>query len=49
MLICDGCIMAIRSRGEKIYVGDTVYMEDEELTCNWCDEPFDELFKVRLD
>lgn len=40
--ICDKCIMAIRSRGEKILVGDLIYdydeSEAENKPCEWCGE-----------
>ena len=42
--ICDRCISAIKSRGEKIFVGSIVdpdeYFEEngEPLRCEWCDE-----------
>lgn len=42
--ICDRCISAIKSRGEKIFVGSIVdpdeYLEEngEPLRCEWCGE-----------
>ena len=42
--ICSNCISAIKSRGEKIFVGSLVdpdeYFEEngEPLRCEWCDE-----------
>ena len=49
MLLCDICIQAIRSRGEKIFVGNAVYADDDQIICDWCDEDFDELYEVRVD
>lgn len=37
--LCPYCIEAIKSRGEKLLVGD--YCEEEK-TCSWCDEVFEE-------
>ena len=49
MVICDTCIMAIKSRGEKIYVGDSVHDDNNEsMTCEWCKDEFDELNEVRV-
>ena len=42
--LCMNCINAIKSRGEKIFVGSIVdpdeYLEEngEPLHCEWCDE-----------
>jgi len=48
MVLCDRCIRAVRSRGEKIYVSDL--MDNECFnTCMWCFAPDDELFKVAFD
>jgi hypothetical protein len=44
-VLCDRCIRAVRSRGEKIYVGDLLSNERFSI-CMWCDAPDDELFKV---
>lgn len=47
--LCNHCIDAIKSRGEKLFVGDMVldYEESEELNfpCEWCGE-FGELYEV---
>lgn len=37
MRICDCCIEAIKSHGEKIFVDS----DTEESKCNWCDEVTD--------
>lgn len=53
--LCSYCIEAIRSRGEKVYVGEKIEREmdidtdghwlvDDELTCEWCEEENDELY-----
>ena len=49
MVVCDSCIQAIKSRGEKLWVGEAVQAEEEQIICDFCDEEFDELFKVKLD
>ena len=46
MQLCSYCIMAIRSRGEKVFVGDVSYADDEPLICGFCNEEFDELLEV---
>ena len=40
-LLCQHCIDAIKSRGEIVYVGSEFsdYEPDEEVKCEWCDEP----------
>jgi hypothetical protein len=46
--LCDRCIRAIQSRGEKVYVGNRV--RDKEVNiCVWCKEPDDELFEASFD
>ena len=35
--LCKNCIEAIRSRGEKVWVGSEIETEDEELVCEWCE------------
>ena len=40
-ILCKHCIAAIKSRGEKLYVGDEIDVdcwEDEKPKCEWCDE-----------
>ena len=43
-ILCRNCIDAIKSRGEKIYVGDEIdvdcWEEDNNVKakCEWCDE-----------
>ena len=47
-VICGRCILAIRSRGETIFVGEPVH--DEAFTaCMWCEEPSDELYAVEFE
>lgn len=47
MILCENCIEAIRSRGEKLFVGDPVE-KTEETICEWCDDDDEdtELFEV---
>lgn len=50
MKICDTCIMAIRSRGETVYTGDTIHSDENDMTCEWCKiDGFDELIEVRFE
>lgn len=37
IFLCDNCINAIKSRGEKVLVGD-FHSVEEEITCEWCKE-----------
>ena len=40
--LCSNCIDAIKSRGEKIFVGDSMYFElDNVGKCEWCEELFE--------
>lgn len=44
--LCDHCVCAIRSRGEKVFVGDSLewnekYDDMESVTCEWCNDEFD--------
>lgn len=39
--LCDRCICAIRSRGEKLFVGSEVMIDEEDpttYTCEFCGE-----------
>ena len=38
IILCDGCIAAIRSRGEKILKGDSIewVYETPRKKCEWC-------------
>ena len=47
-VLCDRCIRAVRSRGEKIYVSDLVN-NGRFNACMWCEAPDDELFKVAFE
>ena len=49
--LCKYCIEAIRSRGEKLLVGDQYDLEyevyaDEPQVCEWCGAEADELYEV---
>ena len=37
MYLCEYCIEAIKSHGEKVIVGD-FHSIDEEIECEWCEE-----------
>lgn len=41
--LCSRCIDAIKSRGEKVYVGSTMEFEldDDVAKCDWCNEEYD--------
>lgn len=44
MMICEHCLEAIRSRGEKVFDTPTY----ESGTCEWCDEEDDNLYEVEF-
>jgi hypothetical protein len=48
LILCDRCIRAVKSRGEKVYVSD---LENNRHfnACMWCDAPDDELFEVEFE
>ncbi len=50
ILLCDRCIAAIRSRGEKVTKERLVEAEDDEhlLVCQWCHEEWTELHECRF-
>lgn len=46
--LCSRCIAAIRSRGEDVFVGEAVDLDESELEnapCEWCEETDCELFE----
>ena len=48
--LCEYCIQAIQSRGEKLAVGDLVDQYDAEceedyMPCEWCDENTQDLYE----
>jgi len=49
MVICNRCIRAIRSRGERIFVGDLIIYDDEPGICTWCEESEHELYPVEAE
>ena len=48
--LCERCIEAIRSRGEKVFVGEIVFdtsdleYGEQERKCEWCEE-VDDLYE----
>ena len=42
MIICEYCIEAIESRGERLLVGDFYADDDDELICEWCGDECEE-------
>lgn len=43
--LCEHCIEAIRSRGEKIFMGEAHY--DEDIECAWCGEVEDVVYECK--
>ena len=42
MVICEHCLEAIKSRGEKVIIKDDFYIEEEDgIICEWCEEEID--------
>lgn len=53
MCLCRYCIEEMRSRGEKLSVGDAVALEyevfaDEPQVCTWCGEEAEKLYMVEV-
>ena len=55
IMLCEQCIAAIRSRGEKVWVGEEIERDEDvddegnwfvcdDLKCEWCEQEKDELF-----
>ena len=48
---CEHCIEELKSRGEKVLVGDQVYTieeaEEEQKACEWCGE-YDDLYECLM-
>lgn len=55
IMLCEHCIAAIRSRGEKVWVGEEIERDEDiddegnwfisdDLKCEWCEEQMDELY-----
>ena len=54
MCLCSHCIQAMRSRGEKLSVGDAFGLEyevfeDEPQVCDWCGEEEPDLYEVTFE
>ena len=47
MKLCEHCIEAIRSHGEKVIVLDIVE-DSEEMACEWCEEDGETLYECEL-
>ena len=50
MYLCKRCIAAIESRGETIYVGNLIEIEEVEeqkISCEWCGEST-EVYKCNI-
>lgn len=49
LCLCEYCIEAIRSRGEKLRIVDHVYTDDEEpIVCDWCGEETEEYYECEI-
>lgn len=53
MCLCRYCIEEMRSRGERLRVGEAVALEyevfaDEPQVCTWCGEEGEELYMVEV-
>lgn len=51
ILLCEHCICAIRSHGERVFVGETTFYDDdydEDQVCEWCEEPDETLYKCHF-
>ena len=48
--LCEHCIGAIRSRGEKVFVGEMLsdFELDEGSKCEWCEEEKTELYECHF-
>ena len=47
-ILCKYCIDAIKSRAEKVFVGEQLsYFEDDEtpVKCEWCEEYYGEMYE----
>ena len=48
-LLCERCIEAIKSRGERLIILDELNQytgwDEPMLKCSWCDEPEETLYK----
>ena len=42
IILCEHCIEAIRSHGEKVIIESEA---DDANICEWCDEPEDDLYE----
>ena len=45
LCVCQYCIQEMKSRGEKIFIGDIVI---EEKICEWCGEEDDDLREIEF-
>ena len=51
MRVCEHCMQAIASRGEKFARGEAIFWDDfdeEDFRCEWCDEESDELCEIEF-
>lgn len=46
MYLCEHCILEIKSRGEKVWIGD-FHNIDEEIECEWCEE-VDDVYECKF-
>ncbi|MBO7070523.1 MAG: hypothetical protein J6W09_04440 [Bacteroidales bacterium] len=48
--LCENCILAIKSHGEKLAVGDIIEQDDVEneedyMPCEWCDDNTQDIYE----
>lgn len=50
ILLCEHCIDAIRSRGEKVFVAGEYwdFDEEDEIACEWCEETEKTLYECHF-
>lgn len=47
LCLCESCMSALYSRGERFSVLEGVYLDDEITACDWCNEEADELTPIK--
>lgn len=39
--LCENCIGYLRLQGTKLWVGDYVESDEDEIKCDWCEDYFE--------
>ena len=47
LCLCESCMNALYSRGERFSILEGVYLDDEITACDWCNEEADELTPIK--